>query len=79
MKKLILLLLAITVTSCMELTKLEGKQGPPEPKETITTSSAKDEHIMGEISHGLHKIQINDSTTVLLYRGTESCTMIQLK
>jgi len=79
MKKLILLLLAITATSCNLFEMPKGPQGPPEPKETITNSSVKDEHIMDEVSHGLHKIKINDSTTVLIYRGMESCTMIQLK
>lgn len=37
------------------------------------------EHLSGVISPGLNKILINDSTTILIYRGTESCTMIQLK
>jgi hypothetical protein len=76
MKKVILLLLAITAASC---DIFEMPERPPEPKETITTSSIKDEHLMDEVSHGLHKIKINDSTTVLIYRGVESCTMIQLK
>jgi hypothetical protein len=79
MKKVILLLLAITAASCDIFEMPERPQGPPEPKETITTSSIKDEHLMNEVSHGLHKIKINDSTTVLIYRGVESCTMIQLK
>lgn len=37
------------------------------------------ELLSGVVSPGLNKIQINDSTTILIYRGTESCTMIQLK
>lgn len=37
------------------------------------------EEIMGEIGHGLYKVKVDDSTTVLIYRGVESCTMIQLK
>ena len=74
MKKLILLLVAIaTLSSC------ESPQGPPPVQKFISTSFTKDEHLMTGISHGLHKIQINDSTTVLIYRGVESCTMIQLK
>ena len=39
----------------------------------------KAEEIMGEIGHGLYKVKVDDSTTVLIYRGVESCTMIQLK
>ena len=29
--------------------------------------------------HGLYKVKVDDTTTVLIYRGVESCTMIQLK
>ena len=32
-----------------------------------------------EIEHGLYKITIDDTVHVLLYRGVESCTMIQVK
>jgi hypothetical protein len=51
----------------------------PTAQKTISVTPAVDEHLMNEVSHGLHKIQINDSTTILLYRGVESCTMIQIK
>jgi hypothetical protein len=34
---------------------------------------------MAEIGHGLYKVKVDDTTTVLIYRGVESCTMIQLK
>ena len=37
------------------------------------------ERLSGEFSHGLHEITIDDTTKVLLYRGVESCTMIQIK
>ena len=30
-----------------------------------------------EVDHGLYEIKIDDSTTILLYRGIESCTMIK--
>lgn len=36
-------------------------------------------YLMAPVEQGLHKIEINDSTTILLYRGTESCTMIEIK
>lgn len=32
-----------------------------------------------EVEKGFTKVELNDSTTILIYRGTESCTMIQLK
>jgi hypothetical protein len=43
------------------------------------SNEPKVEKIIGEVDHGLYKVQLNDSTTVLIYRGVESCTMIQLK
>jgi hypothetical protein len=74
MKNLFYLLIAIiTLSSC------EGPQGAPPAQKFVSTTFLKDEHLMDEVSHGLHQIQINDSTTVLIYRGVESCTMIQLK
>ncbi len=39
----------------------------------------KVEKLMGEVRHGLNKVELNDSTTILIYRGVESCTMLQLK
>jgi hypothetical protein len=73
MKKILLSLVAVAATSCQLLPEM------PQVEKSMSTSSSSDEFIMGEVSHGLHKIQINDSTTVLLYRGVESCTMIQIK
>jgi len=30
-----------------------------------------------EVQHGLYEIKIDDSTTILIYRGVESCAMIR--
>ena len=49
------------------------------PTEDKPTNEPKVEKILSEIDHGLYKVQINDSTTILIYRGVEPCTMIQLK
>jgi hypothetical protein len=74
MKKLIAItLVAITASSCCS-TSVEKNV-----EKTKSVNSIKIESLMSTVDHGLHKIQLNDSTTVLLYRGTESCTMIQLK
>ena len=43
------------------------------------SNELKSEKIMSEVGHGLYKVKVDDSTTVLIYRGVESCTMIQLK
>ena len=45
----------------------------------VESNEPKSERIMGEIGHGLYKVKLDDTTTILLYRGVESCTMIQLK
>lgn len=56
-----------------------------EKKEPLTTKVFNSnqevliEHLSGTVTPGLNKIQLNDSTVILIYRGVESCTMIQLK
>jgi hypothetical protein len=71
MKKIITIsLLALTITSCSVNENVENPQ---------ELGLIKVESLMGTVDQGLHKIQLNDTTTILLYRGTESCTMIQLK
>lgn len=45
----------------------------------VESNEPKSEKIIGEIGHGLYKVKLDDTTTILLYRGVESCTMIQLK
>ena len=49
------------------------------PTKDNPTNEPKVEKILSEIDHGLYKVQINDSTTILIYRGVEPCTMIPLK
>jgi uncharacterized lipoprotein YajG len=72
MKK-ILMAIAITLifTACNKTPGLI-KSDPPK-------TDVKIEKVTNEISHGLYKVQIDDTTTVLIYRGVESVTMIQLK
>ena len=43
-----------------------------EPKTGITIRKLSD-----EVSPGLHEIKIDDTTTILLYSGVKSCTMIK--
>jgi hypothetical protein len=72
MKTIITILLTLTIMSCCELntnTKVNN----------VESNEPKSERIMGEIGHGLYKVKLDDTTTILLYRGVESCTMIQLK
>ena len=46
---------------------------------TKTINDIKIRKLSDEIPHGLYQIAINDSTDILLYRGVESATMIQIK
>jgi hypothetical protein len=66
-------ILAILLTSIMMSCNVDTKVSNTDSNEP------KAEKIIGEVGHGLYKVQLNDSTTVLIYRGVESCTMIQLK
>jgi len=70
--KIIIILLTFTIMSCCEPntnTKVNN----------VGSNEPKVEKIMDEIGHGLYKVKLDDTTTILLYRGVESCTMIQLK
>jgi hypothetical protein len=72
MKTIITILLTFTIMSCCEPntnTKVSN----------VESNEPKSEKIMDEIGHGLYKVKLDDTTTILLYRGVESCTMIQLK
>jgi hypothetical protein len=48
-------------------------------KNIKNTDNVEIQHIISEVDDGLNKIKLNDSTTILIYRGMQSCTMIQLK
>jgi hypothetical protein len=72
MKTIITILLTLTIMSCCGLntnTKVNN----------VGSNEPKVEKIMDEIGHGLYKVKLDDTTTILLYRGVESCTMLQLK
>lgn len=71
---LFLFLLATLFTSC-----LVDQTPHNNVTKTNSDSPVKVEHLMDEITHGLNKVTLNDSTTILIYRGVESCTMLQLK
>ena len=60
----------------------------PKPKydlsHIVETNKPKVEMIMSDVKSGnnvigLFKVQLDDSTTILFYRGYDCCTMIQLK
>jgi hypothetical protein len=69
MKTILAILITVLMVSCNVDTK----------DNRTDINELKAEEIMGEIGHGLYKVKVDDTTTVLIYRGVESCTMIQLK
>jgi hypothetical protein len=71
MKTILAILITTLVVSCNVDTKVNNTKED--------SNELKAEEIMGEIGHGLYKVKVDDTTTVLIYRGVESCTMIQLK
>jgi hypothetical protein len=75
MKTTIAVLMTFMIMSCVEPNINPKDRNPIIIDSTALTS----EKIMGEVYHGLYKIKLDDTTTILIYRGVESCTMIQLK
>jgi hypothetical protein len=71
MKTILAILITVLMVSCNVDTKVNNTKED--------SNKLNSEKIMSEVGHGLYKVKVNDSTTVLIYRGVESCTMIQLK
>jgi hypothetical protein len=62
----------LVLKSIVEDSKKESFEPKIEKRTGVTIKK-----LSGEVEHGLYEIKIDDSTTVLLYRGVESCTMIK--
>lgn len=82
MKKLALLLLAITVTSCDLLAP--AKSTEPIQVTTQNHNAKSIEYIIGELrtngrSVGLYKVTLQDGKEILLYNDSRGIAMIQLK
>ena len=76
--KILLLLLAvgtIATIASFGITKAAQKKD----KQIDLNQNIQIQKIASEVNHGLHKVTINDTTVVLIYRGVESCTMIKIK
>ena len=71
MKTILAILLTSIMVSCNVDTKVNNTKED--------SNKLNSEKIMSEVGHGLYKVKVDDSTTILIYRGVESCTMIQLK
>lgn len=67
--------LVVTLLSCnANKTPKTPKTYIPDHKENFTIETLSD-----EVDQGLHKITIDDTVHILIYRGVESVTMIQIK
>jgi hypothetical protein len=78
--KIVLIVAIVPFLLTLTIIALKGdKQLPPDPinKEVVNPLVIK--RLMHEVEHGLTEVKLNDSTTILIYRGVESCTMLQLK
>lgn len=73
---LAIILILSTYIYLIKTSLKSSKEESYQPKVEEKTG-AKIRKISGEVEHGLYEIKIDDSTTVLLYRGVESCTMIK--
>jgi hypothetical protein len=65
--------LGLVVIACAVILHSEVKIRKEQNKNIQT------QYICGELQHGLTRVILDDSTTLLIYRGVESCSMIQLK
>jgi hypothetical protein len=68
MNKIILILAIITTMSCQDDIVINK-----------TLENLKVEPIMGIPNYGLSRIIIDDTTTILMYKGYQSVSIIQLK
>ena len=83
MKKLILLLLAITATSCDLFGPTKSKSTKHVEVTTVNYKAKHIEYITGELhttgrSLGLYKITLQDGREVLLYNDARGIAMVQL-
>lgn len=73
--------IVLTVTKCQSTQyKLESSSYIQEKGYNPTTNNISGitiQKLSGEIPKGLYRIKVSDSTTLLIYRGTESITMIK--
>ena len=73
MKKLLILAAFAALASC------NPEQEVPQMETTVTKTPLQVEALGDQIDHGFSRITLDDTTHVLIYRGVESVTMIQLK
>lgn len=74
------IIVAILMSSILVIMLTILLSGNKSNTSNVNGNKPKVESIMDEVDHGgLYKVKIDDSTTILIYRGNQSCTMLQLK
>ena len=86
LRPLVLIIAAVCLTSgiliyVVKYEKSKNAEGVSHMQQDIPMhlKTVEINKLTDEVGHGLYRLQLDDSTTILLYRGVESCSMIQLK
>lgn len=80
MKKILFLILTVSILVLQSCSGNQSKQTPTNDTTHIgVTTNIQIQNLTGEVKHGLNKITISDTIQLLIYRGVESCTMVQIK
>lgn len=70
----------LMIIAALGLAACNDAQHSKEPSTYIPKHKVSIETLLSEqVNQGLHKITIDDTVHVLIYRGLESVTMIQIK
>ena len=75
--KYLLILISVVLLSCSN----NQQTSVPKLDERLPVhkNNVKIEKLSDELDHGLHRVIVDDTINLLIYRGVESVTMIQIK
>jgi hypothetical protein len=75
MKKLLFASLVVMLMGCTSQPVQPAAQETPNPNTRVKITLLSPEMV----EQGLSMVKVNDTLTVLIYRGVESCSMIKLE
>lgn len=76
---------AFTVLPIIIFVEKANKNSPPDKVGTmgktnaVTLNEIEITRLSSEVDHGLNLVKVNDTLNLLIYRGVESVSMIQIK
>ena len=81
---LILIFSILTSIGISYFIKMKSKKLPTQVEEigrtdAVTLKDIEITRLTHEVDHGLNLVQVNDTLNLLIYRGVESVSMIQIK